>query len=482
MEIPLRGNLRDDSLPKILVQLNRKRATGTLSVSTPGFTKKIYLVKGDAIFASSSYDDDRLGEMLLKAGKITVEQYDRSVEILKATKKRQGAILVELGYLTPKDLFWGVKYQVREIIYSLFQLEGGEYEFVEGEVPTQEVITLKMSMGNLIYEGVKRIDNWTRIRREMPDTGAVLKLSEDPISLFQDVELSPQDKRMFPLIDGTKTIKEIVDSSWMNSFETMKTIYTLWSIGILEEKEMVYEEIKEVGETVSFEDVLQPFAEEEEAFVKRVGEIYSNLDKLKINKLLEVDENSDAETIKKNYYKLAREFHPDRYFAASDTTLKDKLTAIFDAITTAYATLKDDFKRKEYFDSLGRPRKEEVIVTDEEKAEGQFKKGVDEFKRANFQGAVDLFKEAATINPKKVQYWSYLSLALSKIPKGLREAEEALIEAIKLEPLNGEHYANIGLLYLKTGLHKRAAGQFEKALKFDPGNIKAQKGLKQIKG
>lgn len=481
-EMPLRGNLGDYSLPKILVQINRKRATGTLSVSTPNVTKKIYLVKGDAIFASSSYDDDRLGEMLLKAGKITVEQYDTSVEILKATKKRQGAILVELGYLTPKDLFWGVKYQVREIIYSLFQLEGGEYEFVEGEVPTQEVITLKMSMGNLIYEGVKRIDNWTRIRREMPDTGAVLKLSEDPISLFQDVELSPQNKRMFPLIDGTKTIKEIVDSSWMNSFETMKTIYTLWSIGILEEKEMVYEEIKEAGETVSFEDVLQPFAEEEEAFVKRVGEIYSNLDKLKINKLLEVDENSDAETIKKNYYKLAREFHPDRYFAASDATLKDKLTAIFDALTTAYATLKDDFKRKEYFDSLGRPRKEEVIVTDEEKAEGQFKKGVDEFKRANFQGAVDLFKEAANINPKKVQYWSYLSLALSKIPKGLREAEEALLEAIKLEPLNGEHYANIGLLYLKTGLHKRAAGQFEKALKFDPGNIKAQKGLKQIKG
>ena len=170
MDIPLKGNIRDYSLPKVLVQLNRKRATGTLSVSTPNFTKKIYLIKGDAVFASSSYEDDRLGEMLLKAGKITVEQYDKSVEILKATKKRQGAILVELGYLIPKDLFWGVKYQVKEIIYSLFQLEEGEFELAEGDVPTQEVITLKMSMGNLIYEGVKKIENWTRIRQEMPDT------------------------------------------------------------------------------------------------------------------------------------------------------------------------------------------------------------------------------------------------------------------------------------------------------------------------
>lgn len=236
MDIPLKGSIRDYSLPKVLVQFNRKRATGTLSVSTPNFTKKIYLIKGDAVFASSSYEDDRLGEMLLKAGKITVEQYDKSVEILKATKKRQGAILVELGYLIPKDLFWGVKYQVKEIIYSLFQLEEGDFELAEGDVPTQEVITLKMSMGNLIYEGVKKIENWTRIRQEMPDTGIVLRLSEDPISLFQNVELSPNDKKMLPLIDGTKTIKEIVDSSWTNSFEAMKTIYVLWSIGILEEK------------------------------------------------------------------------------------------------------------------------------------------------------------------------------------------------------------------------------------------------------
>ena len=361
MATALKGSLREYSLPKILTDLHRKRATGTLAVSTPNFTKKAYLVKGDAVFAASSYEDDRLGEMLLKAGKITVEQYDKSVEILKRTKKRQGAILVELGYLKPKDLFWGVKYQVKEIIYSLFQLEDGECEFVEGDVPTDEVITLKMSMGNLIHEGVKRIDNWTRIRREMPDTGIALIISKDPLTLFQDVELSPYDKKMLTIIDGKKTIKEVIDSSWMNSFEAMKTIYVLWSIGILEEKTVEKsraareEEVKEeAGETISLDELLQPFAEEEDALIKRVEEIYSNLDRLKLNELLEVGEDANVDAIKKNYYRLAREFHPDRYFNTSDAALKDKLTAVFDALTAAYTVLKDDFKRKEYFDSLNK--------------------------------------------------------------------------------------------------------------------------------
>lgn len=543
MATALKGSLREYSLPKILTDLHRKRATGTLAVSTPNFTKKAYLVKGDAIFAASSYEDDRLGEMLLKAGKITVEQYDKSVEILKRTKKRQGAILVDLGYLTPKDLFWGVKYQVKEIIYSLFQLEEGECEFVEGDVPADEVITLKMSMGNLIHEGVKRIDNWTRIRREMPDTGIALTISKDPLNLFQEVELSPYDKKMLTIIDGKKTIKEVIDSSWMNSFEAMKTIYVLWSIGILEEKTVEKsravreEEVKEeAGETVSLDDLLQPFAEEEDTLIKKVEEIYSNLDRLRLNELLEAGEDADVEAIKKNYYRLAREFHPDRYFNASDAALKDKLTAVFDALTAAYTVLKDDYKRKEYFDSLnkqadempeektqaeemqteaahppqaeempeavkraeemswgevpleGTPeesiKKEEIKEEKEgekDKGEELFKKGVDEFKKNKFEAAVALFRQAVDIDSEKPQYWSYLSLSLSKVPHKMKEAEEALLKSIKLEPLNGEHYANLGSLYLKAGLHKRASGQFEKALKFDPGNVKAQKGLKQTK-
>ena len=466
--------LKDTSLSNILIQLNRQRATGTLQVTTPNFTKKVFLVKGDAIFAASTYEDDRLGEMLLKAGEITIEQYEESVKILKKTKKRQGAILVELGHLTPKNLFWGVKYQVREIIYSLFNLEDGKCEFAEGNVPEDEVITLKMSMGNLIYEGVKRINNWTRIKKDMPDTSIVLGLSHDPRSLFQDVELTSDDKKVLAMIDGTKTLKEIIDNSLMNSFEVMKTIHILWSIGLLEEKKTAKREVRQAEDIVSFEDVVQPFAQEEEDFAAKVNDIHSKLGSLKMHELLEVDENSDSEAIKKNYYKLSRDYYPDRCFASSDASLKDKLTAIFDALSNAYLTLKDEPGRKNYFGKASG-------MSDEEKAEENFKKGSDKLKEDDFESAVKFLSEAAKLQHQKAQYWSILALALSKLPNKLKEAEEAMLKTIKLEPMNGEHYAHLGMLYQKNGLNKKAVAQFEKALKFDPGNVKAQKGLKQIK-
>lgn len=481
-KIPLKGRVQEISLPRVLVQLNRRRMTGTLMLTTPVFIKKAFLVKGDAIFASSTYEDDRLGEMLIKAGKITLEQYDKSVELLKQTGKRQGAILVELGYLSPKDLFWGVKYQVREIIYSLFQLEEAEYEFIEDDIPSHEVITLKMSMGNLIYEGVKRIDNWTRIKKEMPSPESILALSHDPAALFQDIELTQQDRNMLSMVDGKKTIKELIDGSLVGSFEAMKILYVLWSIGVLEEKEKEPETAEMIQETVLHgEEILKPLSEDDEIFRMRVDQIFKNLDNLDPYQLLEVGKDTDEETLTKNYYKLSKEYHPDRYFATSDASVKDKLTAIFDAVTHAYSVLRGTIQEKGA-EQAAPVQEETVAASAHVDADGYYRKGIENLKQGHFENAVSSLKKATQANPENAKYWSYLSLALSKLPDQLREAEGSLFEAIKIEPNNADHYVNLGLIYLKGGMKKRAYGQFEKALRLDPDNSKARKGLDMAKG
>ncbi|MBI5025381.1 MAG: DUF4388 domain-containing protein [Nitrospirae bacterium] len=471
-EIPVKGNLKDYSLSEILINLNRQQKTGTLSLEKGDLKKKIYFKKGDAIFASSNYNDDRLGEMLLKAGKITLDQYDKSVELLKKTGKRQGVILVELGYLTPKDLFWGVKYQVQEIIYSLFQWEDGLFSFEEGP-PTDEVITLKMSMGNLIYGGVSRINNSVRIRSEIPRTDVMLTISEDPLCLFQDVGLNKQDKKILTLVNGRRTIKEIIEHSKLGSFEAMKAIYMLYTLGIVEKK-------LEDTMSISVEEILKeqeaPTRHEDDAFIQKVLDISNSLGRLNYYELLGVDIDAPLSKIKRAYFLAAKNYHPDRYYSTSDATLKDKLTEIFTRLNTAYDTLKDDEKRKKYNASLFEPQKKSSDEVN--RSEEQFRRGIEEFKKGNFWAAADLFRNATKLEPERAKYWSHLSLALSRVPKRQKEAEEALQRAIELEPYNADHYANLGHIYLKAGLKKRAQHEFENALKWDPENSRALKGLK----
>jgi tetratricopeptide (TPR) repeat protein len=383
---------------------------------------------------------------------------------------------VELGYITPKDLFWGVKYQVKEIIYSLFQLDEGEYEFVEN-IPPDEVITLKISTNNLIYEGVNKINNLTRIRRDMPDAHTVFALNEDPSGIFRGIDLSPQDARILSLVDGTRNINQVIEQSRTNSFDVMRTLYVLWSTGFITQKESP-EHGLEGQETISVEEILISMTEEEDNLKKRVEELYEKLPRMSPAEMLQADEKTGPEEIKRTYQRMVKEFNPERVLASDDTALKNKITVIFDTITQAYNSLKDEERKMEFSSALGRiPRKEEDTQT--VLLEEQFRRGVEEFKNGNFWGAAELFKWVTKNNAQNPKAWSYLSLALSKMPHRMKDAEEALLESIKLEPYNGEHFANLGILYLKEGLKKKAERQFEKALKLDPGNAKAKKGLEQ---
>src|SRR6266478_3694795 len=144
-EIPLSGRLRDTKLPTLLRFLQRNKKTGILNIHRNDLDKSIYIKNGDIVFATSKYPDDRLGELLLKIGKITLDQYETSVRLLKQAGKRQGTILVEQGFIAPKNLFMAVTHQVKEIILSLFTWIDGDYLFQEGDLPGEEGITLRMS-------------------------------------------------------------------------------------------------------------------------------------------------------------------------------------------------------------------------------------------------------------------------------------------------------------------------------------------------
>src|SRR4030042_3855569 len=138
------GFLKHYLLADIFLDLHRSEKDGILEIRNGSTFKRIYMKNGDMVFATSNKEEDRLGEVLLKAGRITADQYYQSVAIIEKTGKRLGTVLVELGYIKPEDLIWLVRHQVEEIVLSLFQWEDGNFIFKEGPLLSDEVITLKL--------------------------------------------------------------------------------------------------------------------------------------------------------------------------------------------------------------------------------------------------------------------------------------------------------------------------------------------------
>ena len=144
----LKGQISELPVPEVLQHLRLTRSTGILTLVSGGARKALYLKDGRVVFASSNLPNDRLGEILLREGKITVEEYEASIKAI--TKgKRQGKVLVEMGALSPKDLWEGVQFQVKEIVYTVFQWDEGQFHFEESSLPEKERITVDLDIQDL---------------------------------------------------------------------------------------------------------------------------------------------------------------------------------------------------------------------------------------------------------------------------------------------------------------------------------------------
>jgi len=130
--------------------------------------KSVYLHKGEVVFARSNQRVDRLGECLLRAGVISLEQL-REAERCFSPPTRFGKVLVERGFLTPRELWTGVKYQVEEIVRSLFSYPAGELLFWEGEIQPDNVVRLSLDTSCLISEGIQRRDELRKFLSVLED-------------------------------------------------------------------------------------------------------------------------------------------------------------------------------------------------------------------------------------------------------------------------------------------------------------------------
>ncbi len=480
---PIQGSLEVYMLSDLLIGLQRTKKIGTLEITSGSLIKKVYIKNGDMIFASSNLDEDRFGDMLLAKGRITSEQYDRSVLHMEQTGKQQGASLVELGYLKPHDLFVVLKHQVEKIIVDLFKLETGTFHFHEGPLPVDEVIKLNFSAANLIYKGIKDIKDADVIQGFFPSFKTVLRLSPDPLDLFQDIMLNADDRSVLAYVDGQSTVDHILSLSPLDKLEILKVLYMLLSASIIvdvnefepeefgEDVDLVAEVIMEAKETVGEQKVDEP-----EEFIKKVDELYNKLGNVGYYEILGLKEDASLSDIKKTYYKMAKEFHPDKHFYL-DMDMKGKLSLIFSYITSAYSTISNPQERQDY----DKEKKDDPerhasgVVT----AQGKFDQGIAEMNKRNYADAAELFGQASYMNNKESEYCYYYGLALYRMGK-LKEAESEMRKAIKLDPMNAEYLAEIGHVYLELGFPLRAKGNFERALKIEPKNQRALEGIESL--
>lgn len=234
------GRLEGVSVPDLLWNICRRRSTGVLNLTAQGVTKRVYIDGGRIVFALSSDPDDRLGGLLLREESITLDQFESAAAKLPGGK-RLGTILVDAGHLSPESLVRGVLNQVKSIVLALFPWDEGEYAFVEGPLPTEEVISLGMRTGEILLQGIRQVRSFSRIRKSVGPVTARFRLDTDWRDALDGLDIRDGERMLLKRLDDAGPRGVPVDAMcrevFLSNFEIYQALWAFLVLGIVREVE-----------------------------------------------------------------------------------------------------------------------------------------------------------------------------------------------------------------------------------------------------
>ena len=224
----LNGNLRTMSLPDILQWISTGRKTGTLHLERRSVRKRIAFRDGN-IFSSWSNDPrESLGQFLIRDRLVTEEQLFKALLAQEKEGRLIGSILVSGGQLNEADLRHSLKAKAEETVYDLFLWPEGRFEFKDNELPEDVQIHVEMAVTGVILEGIRRVDEWQRIRKVFPSMKTTFKVAGPPQALEDLAE-----RQGLGLAAAGKSLAEMSLEMRRSEFETASLLFDLVGRGVL---------------------------------------------------------------------------------------------------------------------------------------------------------------------------------------------------------------------------------------------------------
>ncbi len=233
-----KGDLSTIGLAEVFQMISMSQKEGTLVVGDRDSRKNIYFgPSGIKLLSTGLRKGMKLGDMLVRSGKITTSQLDEALENARIQKKLLGEVLIESGTLAEEEVQQIVREQIEEEIYDLFLWKKADFEFVEGppgdglKDPEAPVTKLSFDVNGLLLEAVRRADEWSVINQKVPSLDSIFVFCSESDQVEEERSVSEALQRIIRLVDGQNSIADVVEASGVGKFEVCKALCDLQDRG-----------------------------------------------------------------------------------------------------------------------------------------------------------------------------------------------------------------------------------------------------------
>ncbi|MGQ0814675.1 MAG: DUF4388 domain-containing protein [Gemmatimonadota bacterium] len=232
----IEGPLQELSIQDVLQLLDLAHKTGVLTIRSESLDDEaiVHFSKGAIVFAVRRRSTRRLGQMLIRSGKLTQRELDSALEQQRRDPTRRLAeILLEMGSISEEELEKQLRFQMEETIYEVMAWSEGYFKFEERTEIASHRLLARVRVESLLMEGARRIDEWTRLESKIPGAEAVPMLAPGKEGESTPLELRPEEWEVLAEIDGERDLGQIAADLGRSSFDIAKTIFGLVSTGVV---------------------------------------------------------------------------------------------------------------------------------------------------------------------------------------------------------------------------------------------------------
>ncbi len=234
----------------ILQFISQNRKSGELVLEHGDRLTKLMFSEGKVV--GTLHPPEALGSMLVRVGMIDQEDLGRALEVQKRTLQMLGDVLVRLDMISREDLSDILHLQLRESVVHALEWKEGEFLFESRRVELDPFLNPCVEIEPLLLDGLRMVDEMPMIRRRLGSFDQIVHRIDRTASsgtgepfphdgtgggegLFPgSAEASAQERLIYSLANGSRSIREILDLSRLGEFQACEALISLRGRGEIE--------------------------------------------------------------------------------------------------------------------------------------------------------------------------------------------------------------------------------------------------------
>ena len=228
----LEGNISEFSLPEILQLIASQRKTGVLALEYDGDESALDFDNGAITggYYRHQGQQKHLSEYLFQSNLVSADHLAAADEQFAKDQTPVEEFLIERGFLSKEDFEEAIRFKIQEILDEVFTWLDGHYTFdVKNKLYARTKYPVLLSADGFLLEGMRRLDEWLRIRLIVPELGAIVRRTDAAAE-----NLTPeQDKFLEFLGNRHLSVSQLIELTGLGKFVTAQTAAELVELGIV---------------------------------------------------------------------------------------------------------------------------------------------------------------------------------------------------------------------------------------------------------